>query len=453
MTKKSDRAGGGAYRLYVLAVLILIYTSNFIDRMILAVLGQPMKQDLGLSDLQLGVLGGFAFAILYSTLGLPIAAAAERTKRVNVITAGLTVWSLMTAVCGLAANYGQLLAARIGVGVGEAAFAPPSASLLSDYYPPERRATALGLLSLGIPLGTIIGVLIGGYVSQHYGWRTAFFVVGVPGLLLAVLLRTTVREPLRGRFDQSAVEPAPSMAAAARRLFGKPAYLHVCLGAALTSFAAYGVTTFAIPYLMRGFGLSVAAASVAFAVFGGLAAAVGVAAGGPLSDWLGRKDRRLYVLVPAAGLALAGPLFALAFLQPTLKGLATFIVAPLVVQYLYLGPAAALCQNMARPRERALASAYLTLVINLIGLGLGPPLLGLASDLFASAAFSGGGDFQNACPGGQAPAGSAEVVGAACRAAAATGLQRALVFASAIYLWAALHFLLAARTLRRDLEV
>ena len=442
-----------AYRGYVLAVLTLIYTSNFVDRMILAVLGQPIKQELGLSDLQLGILGGFAFAILYSTLGLPIAKAAERGSRRNIITGALAVWSLMTALCGLAGNYWQLLAARVGVGIGEAGCVPPSASLISDYFPPEKRASAAGLFSLGIPLGTVLGVLIGGWVSQNYGWRAAFFVVGVPGLLLAILFRLTVREPPRGTFDVATSETAPSVMAVARRLAAKPAFVHVALGCAVTSFAGYGITAFAIPYVMRGFSLSVGSASIAFAVFGGLAAAVGVGAGGYLTDWLGRRDKRLYVLIPAAGFVIAAPLYIMAFLQTTLTGMATFIVLPAIVQYLYLGPAVAVCQNMVGPRERALTSAVLTLVINLIGLGLGPALIGLASDLFASSAFAGAGDFLAACPGGLAPAGSTLEAAQACASASFAGLQRALVMSSAIYLWAAVHFVLAARTLARDLEV
>ena len=453
MSDQAAPAVSRAYRVYVLVVLTLIYTSNFIDRMILAVLGQPIKQELGLSDLQLGILGGFAFAILYSTLGLPIAKLAERGNRVTIVAVALSVWSGMTALCGLAGNFWQLLAARVGVGVGEAGCVPPSASLISDYFPPDKRASAGGFYSLGIPIGTILGVLIGGYVSQVYGWRAAFFVVGLPGVLLAILFRLTVREPRRGTFDPLTADTAPSIKAVAKRLIAKPAFVHVALGAAVTSFASYGITTFAIPYLMRGFELSVGSASVAFALFGGAAAAVGVAGGGFLTDWLAKRDKRLYVLVPAAGFIIAAPLYIVAFLQPTLAGMATFIVIPAVVQYIYIGPAVAVCQNMVGARERALTSAILTLVINLIGLGLGPALIGLASDLFAASAYTGAGAFLAACPGGQAPMGAAPETVQACAGAAFAGLQRALVMSSAIYLWAAVHFILAARTLSRDLEV
>lgn len=454
MTVEAAPPRPSAYRYYVLGVLLLIYTSNFVDRMILGVLGQPIKADLGLSDLQLGLLGGTAFALLYATLGMPIARVAERTKRVNVVTVALTVWSGMTALCGVAGNYWQLLLVRVGVGVGEAGCVPPLASLISDYFPPRQRGTAGAIFSLGIPIGTVVGVLVGGLAAKAYGWRAAFFVVGLPGLLLAILFRLTVKEPPRGAFDADHdSQPAPPMMAVVRRLFAKPTFVHVALGSAISSFAAYGITTFVVSHLMRGFSLDIVQAGIAFALFGGAAAAAGILLGGFVTDWAGKRDPRLYTLIPAAGFILAAPLYMAAFLQPTLAGLAAFVIAPAVLQYIYIGPGPALCQNMAGPRERAIASALLTLIINLIGMGLGPPAIGWASDLFAQAAYSGAGDFLAVCPGGKALPGADAAAVAACGAAAFTGLQRALVMSGAIFLWAGLHFVLAARTVKADLEV
>jgi predicted MFS family arabinose efflux permease len=453
MTDIASPKTSGAYRAYVLAVLTLIYTSNFIDRGILGVLGQPIKTELGLADWQLGVLGGLAFAILYSTLGLPVARLAERTNRVTLMAVAVTVWSGMTALCAFVGNFWQLLAARVGVGIGEAGCAPPTNSILADYFPPRQRSTVVGILSLGIPLGSVAGALIGSWVAQNYGWRNAFLVVGLPGVALAVLFRLTVREPVRGAFDAEGAEPvAPSIGAVARVLAAKPAFVHLALGSAMASFALYGISTFAIPFLLRGYDLTLTQAGVAYALFGGVAAAVGVASGGFLVDWAGRRDRRIYVLIPAGAFFLTAPLYMAAFLQSDLQRLAAFIFLPAVLQFLYTGPMSGLIQNMVGPRSRATTSAILTLVINLIGLGMGPALTGWASDLYAAAAYTGAGDFAAACPGGLAVAGATAAQAAACADAAFTGVQRALVTVSLAFVWAGVHFLLAARSVRDDVE-
>ena len=440
------------YRLYVMVVLIALYTSNFIDRTILGTLGQPIKEDLKLTDGQLGLLGGLSFALLYSTLGIPVARLAERYKRVTVIASALAVWSGMTAVCGLAGNFAQLMAARIGVGIGEAGCIPPANSLISDYYPPERRASAAGAFSLGIPLGAVLGALIGGAVAQRWGWRAAFMMVGLPGLALALLVKLTVREPVRGGYDRMVQDVAPSIRAAAKSLLGKPTFRHSAFAAALTSFAGYGVSTFGVPFLLRGFHLSLMQASVAFALFGGVGAGIGVFSGGFIADRAGRKDRRMHMWIPAACLILCGPLYMAAFLQKDLATLGVLVVAPAILQYIYLGPVFAATANMAGPRSRATASAILTLIINLIGLGLGPTLIGLASDQFAAHAYTGLMPYAQACPGGLPPAGASGFAAESCHRASFIGLQRALVVSAAVYVWAGVHLILAARTIRQDLE-
>lgn len=454
MTQTAATTPGKGYRAYVLLILTLIYTSNFIDRGILGVLAQPIKAELGLADWQIGVLSGLAFAILYSTLGLPVARLAERTNRVTLMAVAVTVWSGMTAACALAGNFWHLLAARVGVGIGEAGCAPPTSSLLADYFPPRRRSTVVGLLSLGIPVGTIAGALIGTSVAQHYGWRAAFLVVGLPGVALALLFKLTVREPVRGAFDADGADhAAPSVKEVAKMLWAKPTFVHLALGSAIASFASYGVSTFAIPFLVRGYELTLSQAGAAFALIFGLAAAIGIASGGALVDWAGKRDLRVYVLIPAASFFVAAPLFMLAFLQTSLSLLAAFIFVPLILQFLYTGPMSGLTQNMVGARARATTSAILTLVINLIGLGLGPALTGWASDLYAAAAYTGAGEFASACPGGMAPAGAAAEAAAACASAAFTGLQRALVTVSVVVIWAGVHFLLAARTVRDDVTI
>jgi predicted MFS family arabinose efflux permease len=441
------------YRAYVLVVLVALYTSNFIDRTILGTLGQPIKEDLRLTDAQLGLLGGLAFGLLYSVLGLPVARLAEKRPRVAVISGALALWSAMTAACALAGNFGQLMAARIGVGIGEAGCIPPANSLLADYFPPEKRATAAGVFSLGIPLGALLGAVLGGLIAQAWGWRAAFALVGLPGLGLAALVKLTLREPVRGGLDPVHHHAhAPPLTAVVRRLAAKPAFGHLAFAAALASFAGYGVSTFAVPFLQRGFGVTLLQASLVFGLVGALSAAVGVAAGGAAADLAGRRDRRWYVLIPAAGFILAAPLYMLAFLQGSLLRVGLFVVAPAVLQYLYLGPLYAVTANMVGPRSRATAAAILTLVINLIGLGLGPTLIGWASDLFAAHAYAGLRPYALACPGGLPPPGASGFAAEGCRTASFLGLQRALVASSAVYLWAGLHLILAARTVRQDLE-
>lgn len=455
MTDKASAAPAApGNRRYVLAMLIVIYTCNFVDRSILGVLGQPIKEELHLADWQLGVLGGLAFAILYSALGIPIARLSERKNRVTILAVATTVWSIMTAVCAGAANFWHLMLARIGVGIGEAGCIPPSFSLMSDYFPPRQRATAAGLFALAAPVGTVTGAIIGAMVAQRHGWRAAFLVVGAPGLLLALILKLTVREPPRGALDPegSAVD-TPSLMTVVRQLAGKPTFIHLAAGSSLASFSGYAISAFAIPLILRGFPLSLTQASTMFGLIGGAAAAVGVVAGGLITDRVGRKDARYYALIPAVGFILAAPLYMLAFSQATAAALAAMLVAPLVLHYIYLGPMGGLCQNMVGPRARATSQAIMTLIINLIGLGLGPAVVGWGSDLLASAAYAGVGDFVSACPGGQAIKGATAAAAEACRLASFTGLQQALIAASAIYVWAGVHFLLAARTVREDVTL
>jgi predicted MFS family arabinose efflux permease len=440
-------------RAYALAFLILVYTSNFVDRSLLGVLGQPIKAELKLQDWQLGVLGGLAFALLYSFGGLAVARVAERKSRVDIISLAFAAWSAMTAACGAAMGFWSLALARVGVGLGEAGYTPPSYSLIADYYPPEKRASALGLFTLGVPLGAFLGATLGGALAQAVGWRWAFVALGAPGVVLALLFRLTVREPPRGALDPPSAtgEATPSFGAVLRLLVSKPAFVHLTIAATLTSFSGYAVAQFAIPFLLRGYPLDLRSASIAYGVVGALSAAVGVGLGGYISDWAGRRDERLRAWIPGAALMLAGPLYILAFGQPTVARLGALVIAPAILQYLYLGPVFAMAQNMVEARMRATATALVNVTITLIGLGLGPALVGALSDVLAAHAYAGLMPFTEACPGGVAPADAAGFAAEACRSASFHGLQRALMAAAAVYVWAGLHFFLAARTLRRDL--
>ncbi|PZU09684.1 MFS transporter [Sphingomonas sp.] len=400
-----------------LALLTLIYVVNFIDRQLVGIVGQPMKAELGLSDMQLGLLGGVAFALFYTVLGLPIARLADRGSRVAIIAISLALWSAMTALCGMAGGFGALLAARIGVGVGEAGCAPASQSLVSDLFPREKRATALALLSLGIPAGMLIGAVAGGWVAQTLGWRAAFLALGLPGVALAGIAALLLREPRR----TSPVAEAPSLAGVARALARRPAFLHMMAGATLASFAGYGLTSFVVPLAVRRFDLPLGVAASGYGLIAGCGIGAGIALGGWLADRLGRSRRGAPGMVAAAGMIVAALLFQIALLQESPLALAAVGLVPLLGAHLYFGPTYAVTANCVSPRERATAVAILLMAMNAIGLGLGPLAVGALSDHFAATGLSPG-----------------------------DALARALRLDVIVYVWAAIHFLFAARALARD---
>jgi MFS family permease len=364
----------------VLAMLLLVYTFNFLDRQILSILAQPVKADLGLSDAQLGMLGGLAFAILYSTLAIPLALIADRTSRTWVITISLGVWSAFTALCGAAQNFAQMFAFRLGVGVGEAGGVAPSYALIADTFPAERRARALSIYSLGIPLGAAAGVLLGGYIAAAVQWRVAFVVVGVAGLLIAPLFRWLVKDPPR-----AAAPVAEPMGRVFAILAGKPAFWLLAFGAAAGSMCGYGVA-FWLPSLMqRSFGLSLVETGQfigALLLTGGVA---GILLGGVLGDRLGARDRRWYALLPALAYVAGTPLFVAGVLSGSAAAAFALFLVPQALVYVWLGPVLTAVQHLVPARMRATASASFLLVNNLIGLGLGSWLIGRLSDALTPA--------------------------------------------------------------------
>lgn len=400
-----------------LALLTLIYVVNFIDRQLIGIVGQPMKVELGLSDKQLGLLGGLAFALFYTVLGLPIARAADRGSRVRIIAISLALWSMMTALCGMAGSFAALLAARIGVGVGEAGCVPPSQSLVADLFPPERRATALSVLSLGIPVGMLIGAAAGGWLAQSLGWRSAFLALGLPGVVLAAIVMLVLREPVR----TSPAADAPPLMAVAATLLKRPAFLHMAAGGTLASFAGYGVTSFAVPLVLRRFDLPLGVAASGFGLIAGVGIGVGIGGGGWLSDRLARLRPGAPGLVAAAGAITAAILFQLALSQPDPLALAATGLIPLLGAHLYFGPTYGVTANSVGPRERATAVAILLMAMNAIGLGFGPLAVGALSDHFLAAGASSG-----------------------------EALTSALRIDLIVYVWAAIHFLLAACALSRS---
>ncbi|WP_269716279.1 spinster family MFS transporter [Caulobacter sp. NIBR2454] len=455
----------GNYRGTVLALLLLVYTVNFIDRTIIGTIGQAIKTDLDLTDTQLGLLQGFAFAILYTTLGIPIARLAERKNRVTIISVCLVIWSGFTALCGMANSFLQLLLFRVGVGVGEAGCSPPAHSLISDYYPAQKRASALAIYSFGIPLGTMFGAMAGGWIAENLSWRLAFVIVGLPGILLAVIVKLVIKEPPRG-WSEPVVEsatpqdmavdtsPPPSIGAVAKRLFTKWSFINMTIGVTTASFASYGAGAFAVPYFLRNFGLSFAEAGLIFGAIGGVSAGVGTLLGGFLTDWAGKRNAAWYALVPAIGLAISTPLYVAGYSAATWTTAAMILIIPGVFHYTYLAPTFGVMHNLVEPRMRATATALLFFVLNLIALGGGPVFAGWLIDLFSTQQFTALnlGDFKSLCPGGRAAEGAAAALDMACKASVAKGTQHGQVFTVMLYAWAAVHYALGAIGLAKDLK-
>ena len=461
-TEAPPRYSSG-YKGVVLGLLLVTYTFNFIDRTIIGTIGQAVKVDLQLTDTQLGLLGGLSFAILYTLLGIPIARLAERRSRVSIIAASLVIWSGFTAACGLAQNFVQLLAMRVGVGVGEAGCSPPAHSLISDYFPPEKRATALSIYSFGIPLGTMIGAVAGGWLTDSFSWRTALVVVGLPGILIALAVKMAIREPQRGGADAVAPPSRPpttlagefgEISAVCRVLFRRWGSANIVIGMTLTSFATYGTSQFAAPYFIRVFSLSYTEVGLVTGLTGGLSAGAGTLLGGYLSDRLARRSVRWYALAPAIGLLIAAPIYMAAYVQDSWQAAALVLLVPGVFAYTCLGPTYAVVQNVVQVRQRATATALLLFVINLIALGFGPPFTGWLIDTIAQASFvqPGALDFATACPGGVAPKTAGADVAARCARALNSGTRYGLIATYGFHLWAALHYYLASFGLERELR-
>lgn len=372
-----------AYAYLVVVVLALVYTFNFLDRQILSILQEQVRKDLHLSDTQLGVLTGLAFAIFYTGFGIPVAWLADRTRRTWVITAACALWSLFSMACGLATNFVQLLAARIGVGIGEAGGSPPSYSLISDYFPPERRATGLAIYSLGVPIGSALGTFAAGSIAAHYGWRTAFFLAGAPGLVLALVFIVLVREPRRGRLDpHHAGAPTAPLGEAVAFFFTRPTLLMTAISCGLSAFVGYAVLNWAPSFLIRVKGMKLEEVALYYALVSGAASAFGTFGSGWLVDRLARRNRAAYALLPATVYVVSLPFF-LGFLWAGSWPLAlAFLAVPSLVNNMYLSPAITVVQNAVPPGQRSLSGAILLFVLNFIGLGGGPLFVGMVSDHF-----------------------------------------------------------------------
>ncbi|MGH7028284.1 spinster family MFS transporter [Brevundimonas sp.] len=414
-----EKAVSPGYRYYVLGILILIYMLNFLDRQIIGILAAPLKAEFGLSDSQFGLLGGLAFALLYSTLAIPIAWLADRVSRVWIMTAALTVWSGFTALCGVAGSFGQLFLCRMGVGIGEAGGVAPAYSLIADYFPKSQRARALAAYAFGIPLGMAAGTLVGGLLAATYGWRTAFIVVGVLGVLVAPILRLTIKDPTRGGMDAPAVVEAPKAAPVVQKAppFGeviktlapKPSFWLLAFGAASSSVCGYGVAAWLPSFFMRSFDLTLSQTAWYYSAIVMVGGVAGIWLGGVMADRLGKASKAAYPLTPAIAFLISVPCFLLAMNSPwlvqvlSLEGVALTVpfygwkvdmalalaflifLIPTGLNLTWLGPITAAVQHLASPAMRTTASALFLLINNLLGIAVGIYYFGWMSDLLRPA--------------------------------------------------------------------
>lgn len=423
-------AGGAAsgtefsasYRIYALILLTAVYVSNYADRMILSVLVPAIKAEFGLSDAAMGFLSGTAFAIFYATLGVPIAMWADRGNRKTIIVLATALWSIMTALCGLAGNFWQLAVTRIGVGVGEAGGSPPSHSIISDMFPPRTRVTALAVFTMGAPLGLLIGLYGGAQVAEAYGWRAAFYALGIPGLAIALLVWLTLREPTRGAIEgYSDTVSAPPLIDVVKHILSQRSLVHAFAGATLTTLVGYAGVVWWPSFIVRSHGLSMADMTLFLALVFGIAGAGGVFAGGYFANLMSQRDLRWMPRVVAAAIAIGLPFAAATYLVDSSVIVFVLIGVPAFVGGVYLPPTYAMTQGLVGVRMRTVASALLLFSINFVGMSVGPLLTGYLSDLWMP-------DFGE------------------------DSLRYALLAVTAFNVWAAAHYWIAGRYFEGDLK-
>jgi len=373
---------------YTLFVLVLVFTSSHVDRQIMGILGQPIKESLQISDTQLGLLTGIMFAVFYATLGMPMAMWADRRNRRNLISFSVFLWSGMTALCGAAASFTQLLLLRIGVGVGEAGSNPPSHSIIADLYPKEERATAMAIFGTGINWGILIGFLVGGWINEWYGWRTAFVVVGLPGIFLAVLVRFTLKDPPRGYAEAKGQElpkaKPPPFWRVAKFMFNNPVLRNIVAAGTFIAFTGYASVIWVPIYLVRIHGMGTGEVGTYLALFIGVGGAVGIYLGGRLADLLAARHGEQWLPWIVAVTSLLGiPFLYFCFMASTQTGALWAYALPAALGTVYVAPGFALIQNQTPTEMRSVAAAINLFISNIIGLGLGPFCVGFFSDVFS----------------------------------------------------------------------
>ena len=406
---------------YTVGLLTLIYTANYVDRQIVAILLQSIKTDMDLTDTQLGLLTGPAFGVFYATLGIPIAYLADRMSRKKIIIASLSLFSVMTFVCGLAQNYVQLLLARVGVGVGEAGTSPPSHAIIADMYGPADRAAPLAVFALGINLGLFAAFIVGGYIGDTYGWRVAVQVVAIPGLALAVLAWFTLRDPPRGMSDNKASGTAPPLAETFRYMWNTKSIRQLIIASTLVITVGYGAVAWLPSYFIRVHGMSATQVGGILALMIGIGGGLGTAFGGVFADRLGKRDVRWNLWLVAAVTIGVVPFSIIGYLSTDVMVALVWLILPMTVGALYFGPTLAMLQTLVKPEMRSLASAIMLCINNIIGLGVGPLSIGYLSDQFTP------------------------IYGP-------QGLGYALAVMTIVGLWGGFHYWMAARSLQHDIE-
>jgi MFS family permease len=457
--------GSKPYRSYVLNALLLIYILNFVDRGLLSVVAPALKPELGISDTAFGLLTGFGFALLYTVVGIPLAQYAERRHRVWIMTVCVALWSLMTALCGLAqevvvgglvvGGFWILLACRVGVGIGEAGCTPPANSLIADYYPPARRSTALGYYAMGVTLGGLLANVIGGPITDAFGWRIAFFVVGLPGILVAIVFKLTVKEPPRGYTDPPGTvrRDRPTFGDAMRELASKPSFWTMTVAATIAAFCGYGIASFQSLFINRSFGLSAGEAALMINAPVAAASAVGTLATGWLAERIGKRSPNAIAWLPAIGMTLSVPFYFWAFTTSNLWFALIGLCIGGMVKYGYLAAQYTIGQGVVPAQFRAVSTAIMLFIINLLGYGLGPLFIGALSDFLFKMQVSDLGAAEltrKACEGAARAALSPELQ-AVCKVAHPASLQQSMLITSTFYAVGGLFFLITCRWLRKDM--
>jgi predicted MFS family arabinose efflux permease len=440
-----------AYVRYALWMLLIIYTLNFLDRGIINILAGPIKKELGISDSALGLLMGIGFAFFYTILGLPIARYAERGNRAQIISVSVVIWSAFTALSGAAQNYWHLLLARIGVGIGEAGCTPPAHSLISDYVPAEKRASAIAFYSLGVPIGSALGLIIGATVADAFGWRWAFAIVGLPGVAIGAIAFFTLKEPRKlGLVAQPKAGSGPTLLVTAKELTHRKSYWYVVGAATMISFLSYGKSAFIPVMLSRVHGLSLTEIGTLLALSGIIAGVLGTMIGGFIADRAAKTDVRAYMTIPMVAFALSVPFFLLGLFADNAYFAIALLTLPALLNSIWYGPVYASIQGLVGPQSRATAVALMLFVLNMVGLGLGPFTVGLVSDILTQQNFianaPAGLEFTSYCAKKAATAGDVM-----CTIAQAEGLRLSLAWHSVLGVLVVAFFLLARKTLKQDM--
>jgi predicted MFS family arabinose efflux permease len=433
---------GPIARRTALIALATIYAFGFIDRVLIALVAEQLKAEFGISDFEVGLLGGTAFAVINALATIPIAFLAGRVSRKWITTAALAVASGFTALCAFAGSFGHLLVLRLGMAGGSAGTEAPAHAMISDMYDAAKRPGALSILMLGIPIASLVGSTLGGSLAEHYGWRTTFAVIGLIGLGVAALAALIVREPPRSAQTQPAADALRATGGPLNMfatMLGDRCLRHLLIGTCITGLAVFGVQTFLPAFFARSHGLDLAEAGLAYGILSGVGSFAGTILGGYGAQYLARRDPRWLVAFPGVGAIIGAPIYAIGLMQPDLTVAFPILLVGTVFQFMIMGPAIAAIHNVLEPRHRAMGSAVFLLVLNFIGQGLGPPLAGWVSDLASASAF-GPGDFAGLCAGA-----AGQVAGSACAEAGARGLQYAILCFAGLYVWSGLHLIWAGR--------